>query len=240
LKQGVIIIAKHGFSFPMRKYERAIGLLYIPVHAVLLIYAVEYVLRLLNLRLNSAQVNLVCYAVSALFLLCMLGRYWRATLGDVAKAPVRALQAVILGYAFYFFADWGMGYLIALFTSNAVNPNSRAVIEEIRLDGSVMLVVAVLLAPIAEETMFRGALFGTLRTKSRALAYAVSALAFAAYHIWTYIILGNNAAMSVYLLQYIPAALALAWSYEWSGTLVAPTLLHALMNLVTTINIQTR
>ena len=96
----------------------------------------------------------------------------------------------------------------------------------------MIIVAAVLLAPIVEETLFRGALFGTLRGRNRLLAYAVSALAFAVYHMWQYFIAGFEWQMLLFLLQYIPPSIALCWCYEKSGSIWAPITLHALVNFM--------
>ncbi|MDR0838330.1 MAG: CPBP family intramembrane metalloprotease [Oscillospiraceae bacterium] len=226
------------FAFPMRRYERVIGMLYIPVHAYLLPLALYIVLNLLGkAELDGARMELWYYAISSLFLLLALNRYWRATIRDFGGAPVRALQAVILGFVLYFAADWAVAYVMSLFMDNLTNPNSAAVIDTITRDPQTMMLVTVLLAPIAEETMFRGALFGTIRGKSRFAAYAVSALLFALYHLWGYMFTGEGLGVLVYLPQYIPAGIALAWCYERSGSLVAPVALHALVNFVATVGV---
>jgi membrane protease YdiL (CAAX protease family) len=95
-----------------------------------------------------------------------------------------------------------------------------------------MFVTTVLLAPVVEETMFRGALFGSIRLRSRAVAYIVSALAFAAYHLWPFLFTDMWRVNALYALQYIPASVILAWCYERGNSIWAPITLHALINLL--------
>ena len=76
------------------------------------------------------------------------------------------------------------------------------------------------------------ALFGAIRTKSRIAAYIVTALLFAVYHLWPYFIAEFAWMDLLYLLQYIPIGLILAWSYERSGTIWTSILVHALINYV--------
>ena len=84
-----------------------------------------------------------------------------------------------------------------------------------------LLVTAAVLAPMLEETMFRGALYGHLRRRHRAwVSAAVVAVLFAAIHPqgWTAIpLLGS-------------IALVLAFLREWRGSLIAPITAHAINN----------
>jgi len=221
----------------MRKYERVIGILYIPVHTLMMPVIISLISRALGWNPDNAMLNLVYYAFGALFLLLSLNNYWRTTIRDLTGAPFRALQAVILGYVAFFVANIVVALVMSLFASDTVNPNTAAVSDTMAINKDMMIVVLVLLAPVVEETMFRGALFGTIRQKSRLLAYVVSALLFAIYHLWGFVLFDGGVSVLIYALQYIPAAIALAWCYEWSGSLAAPVVLHALINLIGAIDI---
>ena len=79
---------------------------------------------------------------------------------------------------------------------------------------------ALVLAPLFEEILFRGMLYGGLRRKLGPwLAMAISGAAFSAVHAsW-------NHAPALFVL-----GCALAWSYEKAGTIVAPIAFHAAFN----------
>ena len=81
-------------------------------------------------------------------------------------------------------------------------------------------VLGIVVAPVTEELLFRGALFGSLRARigSRAAAL-LSSLLFAAVH-------GSLTA----LVPLFVLALVLCWVYERSGSLVAPVAVHMLNN----------
>ena len=115
---------------------------------------------------------------------------------------------------------------------DVINPSVENEIELTKADFNKTLVIAVLFAPVVEESMFRGALFGAIRTKSRIAAYIVTALLFAVYHLWPYFIAEFAWKDLLYLLQYIPIGVILAWSYERSGTIWTSILVHALINYV--------
>lgn len=88
---------------------------------------------------------------------------------------------------------------------------------------ALIALLAVVLAPVAEELVFRAGLFRYLRTRvHRGVALTAPALLFAALH-------GN-------LVAFVPLTVLgvlLALAYEQSGRLLVPIVAHALFNLHT-------
>lgn len=88
-----------------------------------------------------------------------------------------------------------------------------------------MIVLAVVIAPLTEEFLFRIGLFRWLRTRApRAVTLLVPALTFAALH----------GSVSV-LLPLMVLALGLALAYERDGNPLTPIVAHALFNLHTIV-----
>lgn len=227
---------KSHFTNPMKKTEKILGFLYLAIHIVLLPWLLpilyEHFHQRLHIALSDPGMNLVYYIISFVFVLVFLFRYLRGGFSDFIDSPLRSLQAIILAYFFNYIATLLLSVLLALIMKETVNPNSQEVIRQTKLDPNAVMVIAVLLAPIVEETLFRGALFGAVREKSRFLAYVASILLFALYHLWQFFLGGFQAQDLLYLLQYLPAGLALCWCYERSGTIWAPILLHAAINFI--------
>lgn len=83
-------------------------------------------------------------------------------------------------------------------------------------------VTAIVLAPVAEEVLFRGLLYPAIKQAGfPRLALWLTALLFAAIHL--------NLAT---LLPLVMLALALAWLYERTNNLLAPVVAHSLFNTV--------
>ncbi|MFN8388766.1 MAG: type II CAAX endopeptidase family protein [Bdellovibrionota bacterium] len=88
----------------------------------------------------------------------------------------------------------------------------------------VIILLAVCVAPIVEETMFRGVLYGWLRTKfGVSLSVLLSALVFASVH--------PQGVIGLFPLTLIGIALALV--REWRGNLLAGMVVHACVNGMT-------
>ena len=84
-----------------------------------------------------------------------------------------------------------------------------------------IILLAVVMAPIIEEIMFRGALYGWLRARfSYGASLIISGLIFAAVH--------PQGPMGVFPLTMI--GIFLAALREWRGNLIAPMIAHACVN----------
>ena len=219
---------KNSFKFPMKKSEKIIGCICIPVHAAFLPLLLLFIYDLAGLTIDSSYQTLIHYTLSFLILIGTMMRFLRASFSDFIENFFRTVQAVILGYAMYFVLSW----LLTKIIGAPANPNTTEVVSEVKQNVKVMIAVSGVLAPIVEETIFRGALFGTIRQKSRIAAYIVSIFIFALYHLWQFFITGFDWGHLVYMLQYVPAGIALAWSYEYANTVWSPILLHAVINFI--------
>jgi hypothetical protein len=86
---------------------------------------------------------------------------------------------------------------------------------------AIIVLVAVVLAPLGEELFYRGWVFRYLEDAGAPVAYGVSTALFAAVHL-------HPPALPAYLLY----GLCLAALYRWSGSLWTPILAHATNNSV--------
>ena len=227
---------KTNFKFPMSKAERIIGWIYIPVHAVIVPLVIAFLYAAFSPsiipELTDPQLNLVYYAFSFLFVLAAMFRYLKASFSDLFDDVIGSITSILLGFPLYSVMTAAVGFALIYFLGDAINPNTESILNAAKLNVNVMFVVSVLFAPVVEEVLFRGALFGTLRTKNRLLAYIVSALVFSLYHLWQSMLLNFDWTLLLFILQYVPASIALAWCYERSGSIWSSILLHALINFV--------
>jgi len=102
--------------------------------------------------------------------------------------------------------------LVKVVTSNTLSPGNRAILYSVLL----------LEAPLLEEPLFRGVIFGGLaKIMPVGLAMALSGLVFAVIHV--------NAATLIPLWF---LGVAFAWLYTRTGTLLAPMAVHFAFNAV--------
>jgi len=222
-----------GFQQLMTPTERVLGWIWLPVNTFLLpILAAVYVYANPD-QLSDGALNLVTFAVSAVALLLMLHRFWRESFHRMLDRPGRCLGAMLLGGLVNYALSLAVSPVLLLALDGAVdNPNNAALLEIAQQDLGMIKAASVFLAPLVEETLFRGVVFGSLRPKHRVLAYALSTGLFSLLHVWQYILVSADASLLVYALQYIPSGVALACCYERSGSIWPPIFLHMLLNTV--------
>lgn len=221
---------KDTFKFPMRKYEKVLGIIHIPFHAIILPLLLIFILSVFNADISNPYRMLLYYAISFVIVLAVMFRFLRSSFSDLIDGVWQAIQALILAYILYRALLWVGALLLTQFMTEQ-NPNQDVLVTQVAADFRVMIVVTVLLAPIVEETTFRGALFGTIRQKSRVAAYIVSTVLFCFIHLWDFLVSDFSWATFSALVQYVPASIALAWCYDRSGTIWMPILMHMVINL---------
>ena len=128
-----------------------------------------------------------------------------------------------------------LSFISPLLPESPSNMNQNIVMEFLNTYTGFMLLDVALLAPFVEEILFRGVIFAPLCKKSPLLAYIVSMVAFAALHVISFIGVQHWSVLLFTSLQYLPAGFVLCWSYQRSGSIWSPIVLHGLINLYSSI-----
>jgi len=221
----------------MTRAERICGWILLPTHMfllpILISFASNSIFPMMGISLSTAWINVLYYAISFTLTLCLMFRYLKLSFGNLWDGVLRALQAIIFGYFLYYALIYLISILVSLIPEIPTNPNDALIVDTAKLNPGAMTVVAVLLAPVVEETLFRGVVFGTIRGKSRFLAYFVSTLIFSIYHLWQYAAMDFSWTLLLQLAQYIPGSIALAFCYEKGGSIWSSIFLHMFINYIT-------
>ena len=210
----------------MTKLQITLGWIYLPLHMLILPLLLDLYAEFTPNPMTQSQYNLLYYAAGLIFVLCVLFRFLRKDF-DVLLDNLRLCLLCLL---FAVFIDYTLstvtGLLLLLMESSLENPNTSAVIELVEGNYGVVKALAIFIAPLVEEPLFRGVAFGSIRTRSRGWAYVVSVLMFSLYHVWQYAVLGQDISALLYALQYVPISVVLAWLYERSGSLWLSIFFH--------------
>ena len=147
---------------------------------------------------------------------------WRIprSLGPLGWLPWLAIGvagAVVALYA----SEW-LGSLATQILPNSPNTQCTAVRDEYGGYVAVAIPLVCLIAPLAEETIFRGFIYGWLRRRIPVLpAVLISAAVFSAAHL-----------VLVLALPLFGVGVILALLYEYSDSLLPGAIVHGLFNLV--------
>ncbi|HUD45352.1 MAG TPA: type II CAAX endopeptidase family protein [Candidatus Baltobacteraceae bacterium] len=196
------------------------------------------VLDKLHLGLPDAQIEFVQMMISLAFFqvsslvwitlfLRRFGMAWKEAFGFGASGPVRAAAYGILVGAFFLPAAFALQFFSGKLMELAhQTPEPQAAVQALQ-DPTLSLAskllfgaAAIILAPLAEEAVFRGILYTTIKQQGypRLALWGTSGV-FAAMHA--------NEATFLPLLIF---ALILVYLYETFGNLLAPIVAHSLFN----------
>lgn len=216
------------FENRMTKGELIAGCTYLPLHYVVLPILIPVYAYFSVSELSATTLNMAYYAIGILFLAIFMRRYIRDQFDVLLDNITRCLLSLVMAIAMYFALAYIISALLLLFMENFSNPNSETVTSLAHANFGTMFAISVFMAPLVEEVLFRGVVFGGLRKKSRAAAYIISTILFCFYHVWQYAML--DISFVIYAVQYIPHAIALAYAYDRSGSIYTPIVLHMLLN----------
>ena len=207
----------------MSGWETAAVLLWLPIH----ILGLPVLLLWLVPGLSGVGLNFWNYVAGTTLLSLLCVRFLRRDFDRLWERPLRILGQALLGYALIL----GCNLILSLLLRGVLpedNPNNQAVLNLARGDLRRIGAVTVILAPILEELIFRGGVFGLLRRRSRFAAYGVCLLLFGLYHTWQFAL--QDPICWLYLLEYLPAGFFLCRSYEKTECIWTAVFLHMLNN----------
>lgn len=210
--------------------EQVAGFCYLPFYVVLLAWGIQWLSGLLGLNLTEIQVNLAYFVINCVMIWVIFHNFLLRSFRAIRFWEL--VQALILGFCLYYAGNLLFGWIVELLGITIVSFNDETIMGLISQNKWVMVLCSVLLAPIVEETLVRGLLFGVIRRKSRIAAYAVTIVFFAVLHVWQYLLAYDFKSVLLAALQYIPAGIALGWTYEKSNTVWAPIFLHMTINAI--------
>ena len=193
------------------------------VYMLFSILMLPTLLRLLNgllpVPLGNTWFNFLYFSCNFLFVVWIFHGFLQRCVVHAGKYPWRALN-----------------YLLALvlegISKDYVNLNDSAIQTMVQGNFPIMALGTALLVPVAEETLHRGLVFGSLYPKNHCMAYVISAAVFSAVHIIGYIGIYDPLHLLMAFIQYVPAGLVLAWAYRFSGSIFAPIIIHATINTI--------
>ena len=220
------------FENRMSGTQTALGWCWLPVHIVILPLLLGMYAAAVPGTLSGTELNLIYHGASFVFVLIVMFRFLRASFDPLLDRPGQSVLAVVLALCADYALSMLAGLLLLALRDAVANPNNAATMKLAAQNSGVVRALGLFIAPITEETLFRGVAFGSLRRKSRVLAYLVSALLFSLYHIWQYALAYADAGVLLYAVQYVPVSLALCWCYDLTESIWPPIFVHMLVNAV--------
>lgn len=222
--------AKAEWGDPMPRGARIAGWVYFPIHVAVLPLTIGVLLMAVLGKLPSdVTCNVWYYLIGLVFTLAVMWRFLHRSFDTMAGSILRCIGMMLAAY--------GIDVLLSLVLQLGTGligelpvPNNDAVTGLAKVDYKRMTAVAVFMAPLVEECLFRGVVFGTIRPHSRFWAYAVSIALFSLYHVWQYVVMYGDPKLLLSALAYVPVSAALTFCYEQTRSIWPPVFFHMCIN----------
>ncbi len=222
---------KFPILLPSRK-ELSWGWRYLAFEIVFLAYFLSIVIKFFRLPWSNVELNLVYFFLNFVAATVIFRRFLMETVRLIPKRILIILITAVAGFFLYQILTAAINIAIVYIEPTFYNVNNENLAGISQKHYVLTAICTVVLVPITEELLHRGAVFGALYKRSRIAAYAVSTLLFALVHIAAYIGYFEPKLLLLCYLQYIPAGLCLAAAYHISGSIATPILIHAAINAV--------
>lgn len=215
------------FDNHMSRTQLILGLIYLPLH----VFVLPLALAMLFPAMDAGTMNLVYFGISAVVLLAVFHSTLRRDFDELADRLGWCAISILMALGIDYVLSYAVSLLSMLLPVLAEDsPNDQVIMTMAGENSGAIKATAIFLAPIVEELLFRGVIFGGVKKQNRILAYVLSILMFALLHVWQYALIGGDWTVLLYMIQYIPVSFALAWCYERSGTLWCPIAFHMMIN----------
>ena len=214
--------------------EKIAGAVFFVIYLLVLPFvtrpALDLLGRLLGTTIGEALGNTIYYYVIFAVTLIIFHRFIGRTTTLFLENAVGSLKVLAVGFIAFYGLNELTYRLTRLVVGNHTNLNDMTISAQIDAAPWTTLLIVVILAPFVEEMLFRGLVFGGLRSKSRLAAYALSCALFALLHVWQFALVNRDITYFLLMLQYLVPGLVLAWVYDRTGTLWTSIGLHAAAN----------
>lgn len=219
-------------SIATTRQENLLGYIYLAFSQILLADVIAIVSYYLGYPISLSVLNITYFLVNFISIVAIFHRFLGRSLQAAWKNIPKCLINVLIGFGIYYWGTILVGLLITWINPSFANVNDQAVTGMVQENPLIMGVCTVFFVPVVEETLYRGLIFQQLQRKHRLLAYIISVAVFSSIHVVGFIGSVNWLTLALCFMQYLPAGIALAWAYERADTIVAPILIHMIVNQI--------
>ena len=219
------------FENRLNRTQTILGWVYLPVHMFAIPLLLGMYASFLPGGLSTSDGNLIYYAVGMAFTLIVMWGYLRSCFDVFLDNLKLCAFTLLLALGLDYLLSVAMtAVLMVLEQAAGQTPNDQALMDIAVTDAGLVKGIVVYMAPLVEETLFRGVVFGSLRGKNRVLAYVVSIALFSFAHVWQAAVVSMSLAPLIYAIRYVPVSFVLTWSYDRTGSIWVPIIFHMFIN----------
>ena len=231
-------MGKRQLPVPLLRHEIRWGIRYLLFQLVFLGPLLSATLSQFFPGIQSIHIDTAYFLVNFAAVVGIFHRFLGKSLKHGLFHLGRLLLTVGLAFIIYVLLTIGLNIWITRLSPDFQNVNDASIAQYTDERFWLTFLGTVILVPTAEEALYRGLIFGGIRQRNRLLAYILSVSIFAFIHIMGYLGTTPLPFLALCLLQYVPAGLVLAFSYEYSGSILAPILIHTAVNTIAILSMR--
>ena len=224
------------FQNLMSRREAGFLLAYLPIHAVLLpLLIVEYASSMES-TLSPVFAETLYFTVGFVVIVFFLRGFLRRSFDAFLDNIPNGIGILFLAMMIFLVLSQLEAIPVLMLGGDRIPLEDLGLSSITQMEARLFIILGFGVMPVVKETLFRGLVFGSLKSKNTALAYIASTAVYVLCGMWQALFLNLPAGhITIIVLSYIPEAVALAWCYDRSGNIWTPIILSALMNAVTLI-----
>ena len=191
----------------------------------------------LNPKLFDAKdinyLETLIYLIYAIIIYILYRKYFRADFKELKNGFQKYLRIILKYFAIFLLVKIGSAILTSIISSLlniqiGNSENQEAVIETLNAGPIMMIISAVILAPIVEEGIFRLSIRKVI--DNRYLFILCSGLLFGFIHVFPTSL--NIVVALIHSIVYVAVGLCFAYIYEETDNIWVTMIIHALNNLL--------
>ena len=214
----------------MSPREQRIGLVFLVLHLLILPRLIGFSIQLLFPAAGTAEKIFAIFLLEFMAVLVLFWHFWTGSVKSLLQQSEHVLLICVVGFFAYQLMTSQLSIWIYVLMPHFSNINDYQVGNLLAQNFPLIALCTVFLAPVVEESLYRGLIFGSLLKKNTMVAYLVSVPVFCAIHVLGYLGSYPLEILLVCFVQYIPAGICLGWAYQKSGTILAPITIHTFIN----------
>ena len=197
----------------------------------------KFIILTFNLSVSaiwvSLSINMTADLIVASVCLILLWDFLSPQFKDFFRHPGKILIGALIGLALSYGANIVSNILLTMLNASGNSANQSAVENILKNYPAYMAINTIILAPIAEEFVFRGVIFTAIRKHNRFLAYLVSALAFGFVHVMSAVFAGHMDEL-LKMIPYSAMGAVFAYVHEHNDNICGSIGTHMLLNGIAT------
>lgn len=156
---------------------------------------------------------------------------WKPSVENFKAEPMKYFKMIIYAIVCILLVNFGLSIIISLVTNTETSNNQQIIENNSLISPFYTFFYTCIIAPVLEETIFRGGIYTFVKDKlGKNAALVISSLFFGFIHVSSSLF-GGNFNDLVYLILYAGIGAILGYAYERSQTIVVSVGIHAGNNL---------